>query len=81
MIRVSGMSKIIETLFRNEQPLDWCVVYDSYDKSVRLESCYGTIAVKGEYVVGYEDEDPNIDELKKFIESIEGDEIEFVKGF
>ena len=70
---------IIETLFRNKQPSNWCVVYDTLNKSVRLESCYGDVE-QGEYIIAYEDEDPNIDELKKFIESIEGDEIEFIKG-
>lgn len=79
MIKVSGFSKIIETMITNKEPLNWCVVYDTLNKSVRLESSYGDVE-QGEYIIAYEYEDPSVESLQKRIEEIENDSVEFVKG-
>lgn len=79
MIKVSGFSKIVETMITNKQPSKWCVVYDTLNKTVRLESTYGDVK-QGEYVIAYEDEDPSMESLQKRIEEIENDSVEFIKG-
>lgn len=79
MIKVSGFSKIIETMITNKQPSKWCVVYDTLNKTVRLESAYGDVE-QGEYIIAYGYEDPSMESLQKRIEEIENNSVEFVKG-